>query len=240
MIQRSASFELKNITERSLRKREYSEVLVRSLELQATIMYEKFSKNIFESVKKSRHFNTFNLLIFPVMCGLCLLTVFNGVKNYLRFDVVSQTRVLEEVPLLFPTVTICTLPPFATEKAATLARHIIETEFNIDMSDEEGLSSADHLTLIEIAHAITLSHVNNPEYGDGNRKSLGFSLGDILYKCIYNKNKCDEDDFEWYFDFHFGNCFKFNSGYNRSGHEIPLKYSTIPGENFNAVFAFSA
>ena len=237
MSQKGVSFELKTVNH-TLSRREYSDFLLMSLKLQAVEMYEKITKNISQSIKNSKYCNGFNILIFPIMCTLCLLTVFNGVKNYLRFDVVSQTRVLEEVPLLFPTVTICSLNSFETEQAANLAKNIIENEFNQDLSDNENLTSADYLTLIEIANAISLSHVNNPDYGDDRRKELGFPLSDILFKCIYNKNKCDIDDFEWYFDFHFGNCFKFNSGYNRTHDTVPLKYSTIPGEKNGLFMSF--
>ena len=41
-----------------------------------------------------------------------------------------------------------------------------------------------------------------------------------------------------YYDFHYGNCFKFNSGFNNSGHRIPLKYSNIPGENNGLFLSF--
>jgi hypothetical protein len=80
--------------------------------------------------------------------------------------------------------------------------------------------------------------VLNPEYGDSNRKELGFSLDDMLTKCQFNKNLCDLNDFEWYFDFHYGNCFKFNTGANSSGHSVPLKYSAIPGEENGLFLSF--
>jgi len=80
--------------------------------------------------------------------------------------------------------------------------------------------------------------VLNPEYGDSKRKELGFSLDDMLVKCQFNKNPCDSNDFEWYFDFHYGNCFKFNTGINSSGQSVPLKYSTIPGEENGLFMSF--
>jgi len=41
-----------------------------------------------------------------------------------------------------------------------------------------------------------------------------------------------------YYDFHYGNCFKFNSGFNSSGQKIPLKYSNIPGEKNGLFLSF--
>jgi hypothetical protein len=77
-----------------------------------------------------------------------------------------------------------------------------------------------------------------PEYGDSIRKELGFSLDEMLVECQFNKNLCSSNDFEWYFDFHYGNCFKFNTGINSSGHSVPLKYSTIPGEENGLFLSF--
>ena len=67
---------------------------------------------------------------------------------------------------------------------------------------------------------------------------MGFSLDDMLVKCQFNKNPCSSADFEWYFDFHYGNCFKFNTGINSSGHSVPLKYSIIPGEENGLFLSF--
>ena len=60
----------------------------------------------------------------------------------------------------------------------------------------------------------------------------------MIDKCQFNKNPCTLHDFEWYFDFHYGNCFKFNSGLNASGHSVPLKYSSIPGEENGLFISF--
>jgi hypothetical protein len=60
----------------------------------------------------------------------------------------------------------------------------------------------------------------------------------MLIKCQFNKNSCSSSDFEWYFDFHYGNCFKFNTGINSSGNSVPLKYSTIPGEENGLFLSF--
>jgi hypothetical protein len=41
-----------------------------------------------------------------------------------------------------------------------------------------------------------------------------------------------------YYDFHYGNCFKFNSGFNSNGHTIPFKFSNIPGEKNGLFLSF--
>jgi hypothetical protein len=51
-------------------------------------------KNFITSSVKTEHkrLKFFNFLVIGIMWFSCIVTVFNGVKDYLKFDVVSQTR----------------------------------------------------------------------------------------------------------------------------------------------------
>jgi hypothetical protein len=51
-------------------------------------------KNLITSSVKTEHkrLKLFNFLVIGIMWFSCIVTVFNGVKDYLKFDVVSQTR----------------------------------------------------------------------------------------------------------------------------------------------------
>ncbi len=40
------------------------------------------------------------------------------------------------------------------------------------------------------------------------------------------------NDFSWYFDPWYGNCWVFNSGFNRTGHKEPLVTRNVPGETY--------
>src|SRR5690606_35639629 len=54
-------------------------------------------------------------------------------------------------------------------------------------------------------------------------KSLGMSLEDMLISCTYANTACTVNDFEWYYEFFYGNCYRFNSGRNSSGDQVPDK-----------------
>ena len=60
-------------------------------------MCKKTFVNFFTTLKQNKYFNIFNVIVLPLLCFLSIMTAWNGVKNYLRFDVVSQTRVIEQV-----------------------------------------------------------------------------------------------------------------------------------------------
>ena len=92
-----------------------------------------------------------HFLLYCLMWTVCIITVFNGVKDYLKFEVVSQTRIHEEIPASFPTVTICSLSTFSTNKASNLTLEIIKKAFNTEITDFYNVSSDVLLNYIEIA-----------------------------------------------------------------------------------------
>jgi hypothetical protein len=56
------------------------------------------------------------------------------------------------------------------------------------------------------------SEILKKKFPEENRKKLGHSLEDILFKCQYNNEPCSSRDFERNFDYFYGNCYTFNSG----------------------------
>ncbi|RNA14255.1 Amiloride-sensitive sodium channel subunit, partial [Brachionus plicatilis] len=52
--------------------------------------------------------------------------------------------------------------------------------------------------------------------------------------CLYNLQSCDKNDWEWYYDFYYGNCYRFNTGLNSNGQKTKIKSSNYPGK-FNGL-----
>jgi hypothetical protein len=56
-----------------------------------------------------------------------------------------------------------------------------------------------------------MSNLYEMVQNDSERKLLGRSLAEFVRVCMYDFGfLCNESDFEWYYDFYYGNCFKFN------------------------------
>jgi hypothetical protein len=51
----------------------------------------------------------------------------------------------------------------------------------------------------------------------------------ILF-CDFNGITCSESDFEWYFHGFLGNCYRFNSRVNSSGHTVPTRKVSNSGK----------
>ena len=69
--------------------------------------------------------------------------------------------------------------------------------------------------------------INN--FTDLDKKSLGQDLKDSLLGCAFNLDKCSSNDFSWYYDAFFGNCYSFNSGFNSTGQRRDDSVSYLAG-----------
>jgi len=73
-------------------------------------------------------------------------------------------------------------------------------------------------------------------YSEVEKKRLGNSIQDFLIECKFDDVFCNiTEDFVWYFDSLYGNCFKFNTGKNSKGEKIDLKKSIHPGRFYNGL-----
>ncbi|CAF0973970.1 unnamed protein product [Brachionus calyciflorus] len=85
---------------------------------------------------------------------------------------------------------------------------------------------------------IAKSNALNYNIPDEIRRSFGFSLDDILISCLVGTIECLKDDFLWYFDVTYGNCYLFNTGKFQNG-SLKQKYNqSDKGSNFGMKFEF--
>ena len=127
----------------------------------------------------------------------------------------STVQIINEAPTLFPTITICDSNAFTTKKAETLILNISQSYYGTDIAN---MSYSNYSLYVDnfLSHAVK-SFVNDPKYGDENRKLLGFNLNKTLYSCSFTQLDCDLTmDFNWFFNYNFGNCYQFNSGLNNN------------------------
>ena len=85
---------------------------------------------------------------------------------------------------------------------------------------------------IEVIYNAAISKMLGKSLTNDERKLLGHSLKEILFKCTFNNAPCSSEDFIWKFDRFYGNCFVFNSGLNQSDQSIDLKNSLLAGSSY--------
>jgi len=148
------------------------------------------------------------------------------IKSYVT---VSQVQVINESPAEFPSVLLCDSNPFTTLESQLFLDQIMKNITDIKQ-ERFGLKSGLYLHELGFSnyyfqnskskreclswdafqYATTFTFDTN--FTDSQRKSLGWDLSKVLIKCKFNGINCDiNKDFEWYFSFQYGNCYRFNS-----------------------------
>jgi hypothetical protein len=105
----------------------------------------------------------FYLFVFFALTYSSVITTYNALNDYLKYDVVSQTRIISDQPSLFPKITVCSIVTFPTKKASDLIIEIVKRVFDQDFNDfnnlPEALTPQDFLSYLEIASVLTFTEV---------------------------------------------------------------------------------
>lgn len=143
------------------------------------------------------------LWIFFVLLSTatCAFIITKAVMDYLDFNVTTKLRLVSQIPIVFPVVTICNANPFVTNSSRIFVQQLLG-KYNVT-NILENLEWYRYLFLVNAA---------NPNLDLSIKKSFGLSLDDLIISCSFNGFKCEPEEFEWFYTTYFGNCFKFNSG----------------------------
>ena len=179
----------------------------------------------------------FTLKAFLCLClilssGVCSYLITKLILDYLSYGVVTTSRILYEMPAIFPKITICNFNQFTTEYALGFLKQI-NSDFipSIDIFDETQMNQLDFPTKSYMINYInTLASNKMNSLNETEKRKLSRPLEDILASCSFNQQTCSFNDFSWYFDPWLGNCWQFNTGLNVSTNEkINLRSNSAQG-----------
>ena len=149
---------------------------------------------------------------FFASAAICFYMIAMSILAYLDYETVTKAQHINELTADFPTVSICNLNPYLTNSSWAFVEDILVKNGLLNPLAPTAAFQyifSDYLLIFRF-----LSGINsiNPNLADSLRKSFGYDLNETLLSCIYNMEICTVDDFEWYYDIVYGNCYKFNSG----------------------------
>ena len=150
---------------------------------------------------------------FFASAAVCFYMITISIMNYLDYETVTKAEQVKEQTVDFPTVSICNLNPYLTNKSWEYVQSILVQNglMNSSGSNEEFMSYFS--TDIQFFRFLVGVNAIGSNLTDDYLKSFGYSINETILSCEYNVNYCSfEDDFIWYYDFMYGNCFRFNSG----------------------------
>jgi hypothetical protein len=115
-------------------------------------------------VKRAKKIKIFYCILFSALSFTTLFTTYNTIRDYLKYDVVSQTRVVSDQPSLFPKITVCSTITFPTKKGSDLIVKIVKKVFDKDFDDSNNISKMyaidDFLTYFGKANHMAVTEVN--------------------------------------------------------------------------------
>jgi hypothetical protein len=127
--------------------------------------------------------------------GSCIYFVILSLKNYFQYEVVTKTRVINDVPSPFPTVTVCNINPIFTEYAYKFAdKLLVDNNVTLETATDK----------YEDLRYFISSSMNNPSISTEEKMKFGLPFNETIIDCSFNREECNETDFEPYFDSYYG------------------------------------
>ena len=151
----------------------------------------------------------FCLLLSAAVCAYMIAL---GIMAYFSYETVSKTEKVNLYATEFPALTICNTNAFMTNTSLGFVNDILVKNYIINGNNSRDSFSKMTGELLLNSRYLTGLNALSPYLTDEFRKSLGYNMSDMLFSCIYSFNRCTSDDFYWYYDALYGNCFTFNSG----------------------------
>lgn len=147
-----------------------------------------------------------------VSTGVCAYMVALSIIGYFDYDTVTKVEKISLISTDFPAVTICNKNAFMTEASLQFMDEIM-LKYNVtDMNNLSAFYDSLNATGISDYKYLTVMNALDPNRTDEFRRSLGYSISDMMLTCMFGYAGCVPDDFHWYYNIFFGNCYTFNSG----------------------------
>jgi hypothetical protein len=148
-------------------------------------------------------------LVFFLFSMVTSGLVIKNLLEYFEYQVITQIKIVHEIPTEFPTVTICDANPFTTKEAEYLIRNVTLNEYGTGIENFTYGQFDENLGNITELMRLSISGLNETQ-----KKALGLRKEEI-WRCIYDKRPCNKTaDLMWNFSYRWGNCYQFNSDKN--------------------------
>ncbi len=171
------------------------------------------------------------IMFFFCSTGFCLYFIIQSTSEYFKYETTVSITRIEEMPTIFPAVTVCSLNPFYDvneylkhhpdlEKSLNDREYLNDECFNIetdfDPTELIKCSKTNNVFLEKFVDKIQRYIANDEELNETSRFYLGYFLNDMAFSCEYNGGNCVKttvlDEIVIHWNNKYGNCYTFNSG----------------------------
>lgn len=165
-----------------------------------------------------------------VSTGACAFLVLKAINSYLEYDAYDKMRVVYESQIEFPTVSICNINQFATNDSSLYIQKIRENNYVTDFVGSTSFGQYSSQLSRAVANYVNvrfLGILNSASTNETTRKSFGATKNQTILSCSYQLTECTEANFTWFYDSHYGNCYKFNAGHNTITYSKPGREDSL-------------
>jgi hypothetical protein len=163
------------------------------------------------------------ILLFLVSCSFCFVLVVLSFLEYLSYDVNTKIRINAVSELEFPVVTLCNMGVFTTEYGLNHSQKIFEKNYQTNNKSNRSFNFDSYMNELDFGLYLRLSVYEFDS--DNERRKLGLSINELIKICSFGFTECKKYEFVYLYDTRYGNCFKFNSGFDEDGNKLPTRIS---------------
>ena len=131
-----------------------------------------------------------------------LITI--SIFDFFEYNVNTNIQVINQIPTDFPAISICNLNTFKTSDKNI---HRLLNKVLINYNDSAVTNGPPPL-VFKSASRILRTYISNMT--DENKKKYGIQIEEMLISAFFNGVSVGPNNFTWYYDFEFGNCYMFN------------------------------
>ena len=167
-------------------------------------------------------------LCFFVCLGYCIVSCILITQKYRLYQSTTKISIVQEVPTNFPAISFCNSKLLNRTNPLTVKL----------------INDTSALNQVEDQYRLRFSFANIKNLTSEERKEFGFKLENMLLPsnkigkpwCFFNNDFCDVDDFTYFYNPAYGNCYSFNIGYYNNGTKYEVQKSLTNDKNFGFYF----
>ena len=170
-------------------------------------------------------------ICFSAATIYCIVSCFQSISAYRQYQKFISTASVQEIPTFFPAVSICNLKFSNITKSLSYLNNLlfpngIPTFTRAKSGGNDNVQ--DYVQFIDYNQQAAISNLYNLT-NTTQQRYLGYEMTDILFSCSFNWQTCTSNDFSYFFDNFYGNCFTFNSGFKANGSTASYIKTSVPG-----------
>ena len=138
-----------------------------------------------------------------------------NINVYLQYNTYISTTQYQEIPTNFPAVSICNLKFSNKTKSLSFLNSTLFPN-GVPVFPRAFYGNDDVQDYVQYVSYYVQASVSS-ETNLTNKRYLGFEISDMFLSCTFNWEACFSDDFSYFYDPFYGNCFTYNSGTSANG-----------------------